>query len=49
MDFTNPVLNADWPDPDVVRAGAGRHPVVWSFNHGHAAFGVVPAGAEEEA
>ncbi|MFC4855976.1 hypothetical protein [Actinophytocola glycyrrhizae] len=48
MDFTNPVLNADRPGPDAGRV-AGLHPVVSSFHHGHAAFGVVPVSAEEEA
>lgn len=32
MDFTNPVLNADWPDPDVVRVGDDYFMVVSSFN-----------------
>jgi beta-xylosidase len=32
MDFTNPVLNADWPDPDVVRAGDDYFMVASSFN-----------------
>ncbi|TDV57565.1 glycoside hydrolase family 43 protein [Actinophytocola oryzae] len=32
MDFTNPVLNADWPDPDVVRVGDDYYMVVSSFN-----------------
>ncbi len=32
MDFTNPVLNADWPDPDVVRVGEDYFMVVSSFN-----------------
>jgi beta-xylosidase len=32
MDFTNPVLNADWPDPDVVRVGDDYYLVVSSFN-----------------
>ncbi|HEX6358104.1 glycoside hydrolase 43 family protein [Actinophytocola sp.] len=32
MDFTNPVLNADWPDPDVVRVGDDYFMAVSSFN-----------------
>ena len=32
MDFTNPVLNADWPDPDVVRVGDDFYLVCSSFN-----------------
>ena len=32
MDFTNPVLNADWPDPDAVRVGDDYYLVASSFN-----------------
>src|SRR5215211_7466378 len=30
--YRNPVLDADWPDPDVVRVGADYYLVASSFN-----------------
>ena len=30
--YTNPVLDADWPDPDVVRVGDDYYLVASSFN-----------------
>lgn len=51
MDLTNPVLNADRPDQDVVRVGHGHHLVVSGFDravglgspegHDHVTFGAV--------
>ena len=38
MDFTNPVLNVDWPDPDVMRAAA---PLGAPVGQDHVTFGPV--------
>jgi hypothetical protein len=42
MDFTNPVLTADWPEPDVGLFAAARPGV--SGGRDHVAFGGVSVG-----